>query len=385
MFKYIYLTIVTVAYIVAIPFLLLFSLRKKYRNSLPARFFLSKNPPFKPNGIHFHSCSYGEAKALKPLIDIFKDEELHFSSITQTGFEVLKEYSKSVRYLPFEIFLSNWVKEQKALIVVEAELWYMLFLTAKQKGAKTFLINARISNRSYPKYLQFRWFYSHIFKNIDAVYAQSYDDAKRLAHLGAKNIKVNGNIKFLNIQKQNKEYAKKYPLTVTAASTHEGEEQAITEAFLQLKKVESVQLIVAPRHPERFDKVANYLEGIAHKNRLSFNRFSESKDFNSDIVLVDTMGELVNIYNFSDIVILGGAFVEIGGHNALEPAQFGCKIISGPHYFNQIDIFNAVEGIEISDIDSLDDTLLNYAALADTKIHIKASIEELVEDIKSVL
>lgn len=385
MFKYIYLFVVTLAYIVATPFLLLLLFKKKYKSSIPARFFLRDNPPFTENGVHFHVCSYGEAKAIKPLVETFKDETLHFSAITSTGFSVIKEYSKSVRYLPFEIFLPSWIKRQKALIVVEAELWYMLFLCSKKRGAKTFLINARVSGRSYPKYLKFKWLYKHIFNQIDAVYAQSYDDAKRLLQLGAKNIKVSGNIKFLNIQKADKEYTTEYPLVITAASTHATEEEPIVNAYLALRHVESAQLIIVPRHPERFDKVAEYLERVANKNSLSFSRFSKSSTFETDIVLVDTMGELINVYKMSDIVILGGAFAPIGGHNALEVAQFGVKMISGPHYFNQVDIFGAVEGLEICDSMALEEKLLNYRTLPNTKLHIKASIDELVEDIRSVL
>ncbi len=385
MFKYIYLFVVTLSYIVATPFLLLLRFKKKYKSSIPARFFLRDNPPFTENGVQFHVCSYGEAKAIKPLVETFKDETLHFSVITATGFSVIKEYSKSVRYLPFEIFLPSWIKRQKALIVVEAELWYMLFLCSKKRGAKTFLINARVSSRSYPKYLRFKWLYKHIFANIDAVYAQSYDDAKRLVQLGAKNIHVSGNIKFLNIQKANKEYSKEYPVVVAAASTHETEEEPIVNAYLELKRVENAQLIVIPRHPERFDKVAEYLERVADKNRLSFSRFSQSGNFATDIVLVDTMGELINVYKISDIVILGGAFAEIGGHNALEAAQFGVKMISGPHYFNQVDIFNAIEGLEICESNALGEKLLNYRSLPNTKLETKASIDELVEDIRSVL
>jgi len=384
-FLFFYLFLATILYIVALPFLAFFVVRPKYKESLPARFFLKNNRPFEEGDIHFHTCSYGEAKAIKPLIDRFKEKKMNLSAITQTGYLVLQEYSKNVRYLPYEIFLPKWYKREKVLVVVEAELWYMLFFIAKQRGAKTFLINARISSRSYPKYKKFKWFYKQIFKYVDSIYAQSFDDAKRLATLGAKNIKVSGNIKFLNIQKATKSYQKEYPLIVTAASTHEGEEEGILKAFLALKSVENAQLIVVPRHPERFEKVAAFLKREANKHALSFHQFSQRADFKSDIVLVDCMGELINIYKFSDIVILGGAFVEVGGHNALEAAQFGCKIISGPNYFNQIDIFNAVKGIEITELDLLTETLLNYRAIKKSKTEIKATIDALVKEIESVL
>lgn len=385
MFTLLYLGIATIVYIVILPFLLLFTLKSKYKISLPARFFLYKNKPLKSGGIHFHVCSYGEAKAIEPLVEEFKDEKLRCSTTTQTGFSIIKEYTKEVGFLPFEIFLPFWIKKQKALVVMEAELWYMLFLVARAKGAKTFLINARVSSKSYPRYLKFKWLYRNIFKNVDAVYAQSFDDAKRLAHLGAKHIKVNGNIKFFGITKQSKAFPKNFPLVVTAASTHENEEEPILKAFKALKEVENAQLIVVPRHPERFDKVARLIEKIAPREKLSFSRYSQNRDFATDIVLIDVMGELINSYAISDVVILGGAFAPIGGHNALEAAQFGCKIISGPHFFNQTDIFKTVQGIEIVEEEALRDTLLNYSVLPNTKIDVKSNIDELIEDIKSVL
>ncbi len=386
MFFYFYLFLATIIYIVALPFLFFLQFKKKYKNSIPARFFLIKNRPFSKNGLHFHICSFGEARAIEAIIKEFDYKDLRFSAITQTGFDVIKKYnSKESRYLPFEIFLPFWYKKQKALIVFEAELWYILFTIAKKKGAKTFLINARISEKSYKNYLRFKWLYKKIFENIDKVYAQSFEDAKRLKTLGAKNIIVNGNIKFFNIPKANKEFPKNKELIVCGASTHEGEEELIFKAFLELKKIKDAQLIIVPRHPERFDKVARFLEKEALKRALSFSRYSQSREFKRDIVLIDILGELINVYAICDIAIIGGAFANSGGHNAAEAAQFGCKIISGPNYYNQKDIFKSIKGIKIIKDFELSDTLLNYQDLPKCKIDTKAKIDELIEDIKSVL
>ena len=388
MFYYFYFIVVTILFIVAIFFLILLALfSKKHKKSIPARFFLYKNKAFKPNGIHFHVCSFGEAKAIEPIVKELPKNSLRLSAITNTGYSLIKNYSKeNSRYLPFETFLPFWLKRQKALVVVEAELWYMLFATYKKKGVKTFLINARVSQRSYPKYLKFKWLYKKIFENIDVVYAQSKEDAKRLKSLGAKNIKVIGNIKFCNIAKATKSYPKNFNLVVTAASTHENEEELILKSFLEFKKKNlDSTLIVVPRHPERFNKVASFLQKEAALNNLSFSKFSESKEFNSDIILIDALGELINIYAISDIVILGGAFEPIGGHNAAEAAQFGCKIISGKHYFNQKDIFKSINGIKIAEKDELTKTLLNYKELKNCKIDTNVKIDELIKDIKSVL
>jgi len=384
-FYYFYLSVAVIVYIIAIPFLILLSFKKKYKNSIPARFFLKNNPKLEPDGIHFHVCSLGEAKSIKPLVDSLGVKNLRFSATTNTGFNVISKYSKESRYLPFEIFLPSWMSRQKALVVFEAELWYMLFKVAKNKGAKTFLINARISEKSYKSYLRFKWLYKRVFENIDTVYAQSYADARRLKSLGAKGIKVNGNIKFFSLPKVTKEFPKNYEAIVCAASTHEGEEELILNAFLELKQVENAQLIVAPRHPERFSKVATMLEKVALKTKLSFSRYTESREFKTDIVLIDIIGELVNCYTISDVVVLGGAFAKIGGHNAAEAAQFGCRIVSGPNYFNQKDIFKSIEGIEIVEDFELDEVLRNFRDLKPTSIDTNAKIDELLEDLKSVL
>jgi 3-deoxy-D-manno-octulosonic-acid transferase len=385
-FYYLYWVIATILYLVALPFLILFSFKKKYKNSIPSRFFLYKNSPLKEGGIHFHICSFGEAKSIKPIVDALPIDSLRFSATTNTGMQEIKKYSNQSRYLPFEIFLPFWIKRQKALVVVEAELWYMLFAQYRKKNAKSFLINARISSKSYPKYLKFKWFYRKIFKNIDVVYAQTKEDAKRLQTLGAKEVKVNGNIKFFNLPDATKKYPKRDSLVVCAASTHEGEEGLIIEAFLSLKNIEhNAQLIVVPRHPERFAKVEELLSTAAKEAELTFEKFSNSKEFATDLVLVDALGELVNIYAISDVVILGGAFEKIGGHNAAEAAKFGCKIISGEHYFNQKDIFKSIDGIKIVKSSKLKDTLLNYKELANTKIDSSAQIDELIAEIKSVL
>ena len=175
-------------------------------------------------------------------------------------------------------------------------------------------------------------------------------------------------------------------MIVCAASTHEGEEQLILDAFAVFKKEnDGARLIVVPRHPERFDKVAQMIEVFADKEQLSWHTYSKGDSFEEDIVLVDTLGELVNIYAISDIVILGGAFEPIGGHNAAEAAQFGCKILSGKHYFNQKDIFEAVEGIAVVEASNLSRRLLQHALLKPTHIKSKSDITPILESLKSVL
>ncbi len=388
MFFILYGVVTTVAYIMALPFLFLFSKRKiKYKISIPARFFLKNNRPLTPNGIWFHICSFGEARAIYPLLDALPKEELRLSTTTQTGYEAIAQKQKEEsRYLPFEPLLFSWLKPQKVLVVMEAEFWYLLFALAKKRGAKTLLINARMSDRSFHKYERMAWLYRKIFVQIDEIYAQSQTDKERLERLGAKDVQVIGNIKLADIAAVSKSLSKPKALFVCAASTHEGEEALILEAFVKLKEEEpAARLIIVPRHPERFEKVSLMVEKYSREHHYSWHNYSQNEALNSDIIVADILGELVNIYAVSDIVILGGAFAKVGGHNAAEAAQFGCKIISGEHYFNQRDVFSMIEGIAIVSEVNLVRCLRQHKKLKATKIIQRTDIQPILESIKREL
>ena len=376
LFSVFYYLVLSFIYILAIPYLIFKSRNSKYTKAIPAKFFLKDNVPFKENGIWFHSCSMGETKAIKPLIDNYL-ENANISVITNTGFEEAKKISSNVRYLPFEIFLPFWVNKQKVLVVMEAELWYLLFLFAKKKGAKTLLINARISDKSYKSYKRFSFFYKRIFQNIDKVFAQSEVDKLRLEELGASNVEVIGNIKLAQLPKVSVELEKPKQVVITAASTHENEEKLILDAYKQ----EQGKLIIVPRHPERFEKVhLQILEFIKDKN-ISYQRYSMKDDFDSDIILVDKMGILNDIYAISDVVILGGAFEKIGGHNPIEPAFFNCKIISGKNIFNQKSLFDCIKNYYLIENDELGEYLNNIKNLEKPILTKAGSIEPIIKEI----
>ena len=339
-------------YIISLPILIILSFKSKYKISIPARFFLIKNPPFKEKLHHFHSCSLGETKALKPIIEKF--EKVNLSVITNTGYEEAKKYKNAeVRFLPFEIFIPFWYRPCKSLVVVEAELWLMLFYIAKKRCYKTILINARISERSYPKYMKFKWFYSHLFKYIDTIFAQSEVDKQRLIELGAKNVVVAGNIKSVVDYKITKTYQKPKEKLFVAGSTHGGEEEIILDAF---KTTKNSKLIIVPRHPERFDEVYRLIENFAKENGYSYGKIDDGLD--KDIILVNKMGELLNFYKIADVVILGGSFMDnIGGHNPLEVAYFNKPLITGKYIFNQHSLFDLVENSYIIENSKLSEYL----------------------------
>ena len=379
-FSIFYYLLLSFIYILAIPYLIFKSRNSKYRQAIPAKFFLKDNDSFKENGIWFHSCSMGETKAIKPLIENYL-KDANISVITNTGFEEAKKISPNVRYLPFEIFLPFWVNKQKVLVVMEAELWYLLFLFAKKKGAKTLLINARISDKSYKSYKRFSFFYKRIFQNIDKVFAQSEVDKHRLEELGASNVEVIGNIKLAQLPKVNVKLEKPKQVVITAASTHENEEKLVLNAY----KKEQGKLIIVPRHPERFEKVdLQILEFIKDKD-ISYHKYSTKNDFDSDIILVDKMGILNDIYAISDVVILGGGFEKIGGHNPIEPAFFNCKIISGKNIFNQKSLFDCIKNYYLIENDELGEYLNNIKNLEKPILTKAGSLEPIIKEINKWL
>ena len=376
----IYYVLALAAFVLGALPLAILAFKKKYRASIPARFFLFKNPKFDASRVHFHACSFGEVRSIAPLVSRFKDAAA-VSVVTKTGFDEAKKITQNTRFLPFEIFLPFWLKPAKITVIFEAELWLGLVFWAKFKGSRVVLINARISDRSYKSYLKFGFFYRYLFKFVDKIYAQSDLDKERLERLGAKNIVVSGNIKSAFLPSPSKIYAKPKERVIVLASTHAGEEELILH---ELNLSANDKLILVPRHPERFGEAGEILAKFAAKNGLSFSKFSETKNFDAQCVLVDAMGELVNIYKFSDVVVLGGSFVpNVGGHNPIEATQFENVMISGEFIFNQKALYSAVDGIKFAKADEISSLLKQD--LPKAKIVAKGDASEILKDIEENL
>jgi 3-deoxy-D-manno-octulosonic-acid transferase len=382
-FSLFYFFLSGVLYLIALPLLIYLSFKPKYKKSIPSRFFLFNNPRFtKKDTIWFHVCSLGEARALKPILELIGQKDISITTITQTGQEEVLKYNAECRYLPYELFLPFWITQQKLLVVLEAEFWFMLFRVAFARGTKVVLLNARISDKSVKKYLQFAWFYKRLLVNVDTIYAQSEVDKNRFLALGAKNIEVIGNIKLAGEIKHTQEYVKPSVELVVAGSTHEGEEKSILAAFIEYIQERDAKLVIVPRHPERFDEVFALMQEAASHNNLKLSRFSQTKDFEADLILVDMMGELNNIYKISDIAILGGAFKEdVGGHNPLEPAHFGCKIITGKHFFHQKELFRYVHHVQYVEHDEIIQALQSAKDLPPSMVEEKINLEPIIEKI----
>ena len=381
-FDLFYTVLAALLWIAALPFLLMLSFKKKYRHSIPARFFLWKNSPFASHDIWFHVCSLGEAKAIAPLVERLSPLKIAITTITHTGYAAASNYSAQVRYLPYEVWLWFWIRHPKLVVVLEAEFWYLLFRIAHARGAKVIALNARISERSFPKYYAMRWFYKRLLAQCDRIFCQGSDDMARFIALGALNVEVLGNIKLAQKIVVTQQYRKPDATLIVAASTHEGEEEAILKGFLLYKEHNAnARLIMVPRHPERFAKVLGLIKKTAPL--MSLVCWSDSKELSSDITLVDVMGELNNLYAISDVAILGGAFAPIGGHNPLEPAQLGCKIITGEHIFLQRELFKYVRHVQFIAQEEIFKALLNAQTLPPSHVDETIDLDRIVDYLKT--
>ena len=382
-FTLLYYILSVFLYFIALPLLIYLSFKDKYKESIPSRFFLFNNPKFtKEDGVWFHVCSLGEAKALKPIIELLKQKDIKITTVTHTGQAQAKSYGVETRYLPYEMFLPFWIKKQEFLVVLEAEFWYMLFIAARAKGTRVILLNARISDKSVKKYLQFSWFYKKLLDKVEMIYAQSEVDKNRFLALGAKNIEVIGNIKLSQKIQKTKEYEKPSKEFIVAGSTHDTEEESVLKAFVEYKKQVDAQLCIVPRHPERFEEVYTLMQKYADIHSLTLSRFSLDKTLKSDLILVDAMGELNNIYAISDIAILGGAFKDgIGGHNPLEPAHFGCKIITGRYFHDQKELFKYVHHVQYIDAQKIHKAHLEAKNLPPSMVEEKINLNPIVNKI----
>ena len=300
-----------------------------------------------------HAVSLGEVQAATPLIQALSNRLPHqpilVTTMTPTGSQRVKTvFADKVWhvYLPYDLpdavarFLDR--TQPQLLILLETELWPNLLLACQRRLIPVILINARLSVPSAAKYRYIAGFMRQILTSLVAVAAQTQADANRFIDLGVPTtkIQVTGNIKFdsrlpANCFTQAKQLRQqcgdKRPIWI-AASTHEGEERLVLSAFTQLKtKINNLLLILVPRHPERFNRVALLCQQYGYL----VSRRSQAMPCTAitDIYLGDTLGELILLYAASDVAFVGGSLVPIGGHNLLEPAAVGLPVVVGTYVF----------------------------------------------------
>lgn len=336
-----------------------------------------------------HAVSVGETLAALPLLKglrtRFPGKKLILTNVTETGRSVAQKSDAAdlCLYFPFDYGFavrSVFKKTRPDLVVImETEIWPNFIGEARKLGIPVVLANGRISDRSLPRYLCLSWFFRPVLEELSALCMQTVEDANRIAAIGAlpQAVHVTGNLKYdipviRFAPDQVAELKAKYAVpedafVFTAASTHEGEEGVVLNAYRDLLRENPDSfLILAPRHPERASGVAELLT----KAGLSFRLRSQLKPGEpaqpkGSVLLLDTVGELAGLYGASDLVFVGGSLVPTGGHNLLEPAARGVAVLFGPHMHNFREIaalfIEHRGGIQVPDADALAAELLRLS------------------------
>lgn len=373
-----YSLLLGIATLLSLPWWLVQMARlKKYRAGLRAR--LGAVPErlrrHDPGCIWIHAVSVGEVLAITQLVAELKtavpNRQILVSTTTATGQELAKQRfgSEQVFFLPLDFphAVRRYVRvlRPRLLVLAETEFWPNLLHLAKQSGAAVSVVNARISDRSFPRYRRFRSFFSRVLRNVDLFLAQTQEDAHRLTAIGAAaaRVAVSGNLKFdirLSSGSALADALRKAIAQDSAVfvcgSTTEGEEQLLLPTFRAVfHAFPSAVIILAPRHPERFNKVAELLEAsdLNMVRRSRWGPTENSDPLKGSTFLLDSVGELASIYQLADVAFVGGSLAPTGGHNILEPAQHGVPVLSGPYTFNFREIVRIfVEGGALRVVDA---------------------------------
>lgn len=324
---------------------------------LKERFGFFQNPKLS-HPVWIHAVSYGEAVLAEQLVKAIKIKfpqwDIVVTTTTLTGSERIRKTLGSEVfhvYLPYDLpaFIQRFINKIRPslLIILETELWPTLLKKTHKAGIPIFLANARLSEKSAKQYRYVLPFVRWMLNQIQLVAAQSELDAKRFLQLGLdpKKLEILGSIKYdiqvsesvLEAGRQLRKLIGEDRFIWIAASTHEGEEEKVLEAFKILKAANpNALLILAPRHPERFKAVAQLCEQTGY---LVARRSAGSAPLKEiELFLADTLGELLLFYAVSDMAFVGGSFVPVGGHNVLEPMAVGIPTFIGPYFHNFTDM-----------------------------------------------
>jgi 3-deoxy-D-manno-octulosonic-acid transferase len=407
-----YSLLTLLVFVVVSPYFAYQAIRyKKYIGTLRQRLgFLPISFNFDgEESIWIHAVSVGEAITARALATDLKTRyprlRLFLSTTTIAGQQVARQNLSNVDavfYFPFDwaFIVRRTLKlvRPRLFIMMETEIWPNLLRACRKRGVKTVLINGRISARSYPRYRLVRPFFRRVLSDVDRFCMQSEESARRLVDLGAdqSRVTVTGSLKFDSLElpaatphgKPRERVLRFFRVAVNrtvvvAGSTMRGEEAAVLRAFARVKaSTPSALAIIAPRHPERFAEV----ERLARDAGFVTTRRSElpiDAEPRADVVVLDSIGELAQIYQLATAVFVGGSLADHGGHNILEPAVFGKPIVFGPHMQNFREIADAFisndAAVQVQSERELDDLLLALVTDPVRRARLGAAARALVE------
>lgn len=360
------------------------------------------------SSIWIHAVSVGEALTARALLPELRrqypDLKIFLSTTTMTGQQIARERLTGVDavfYFPFDLppFVNRTLRlvRPKLFIMMETEIWPNLLRACRREGARTLMVNGRISSRSYPRYRMVRGFFRTVLSDVDRFCMQSEESARRIIDIGADpaRVTVTGSLKFESLEVPGATMGRgagrvlRYfrvpdsrPVLV-AASTLKGEDEHVLAAFAAVRRVSpSALLIIAPRKPERFDEVVALARGeglrVLRRTELTVDAAPDA-----DVVVLDTIGELAHLFQVATVVFVGGSLVDAGGHNILEPAVHGKAIVFGPSMSNFAEIAQAfVDGaaaVQVSAASGLADTWVRLVQDGDARARLGAAARAMVE------
>jgi len=358
--------------------------------------------------IWIHAVSVGEALTARALAADLKARyprlRLFLSTTTMAGQQVARRSVSNVDavfYFPFDwtVIVRRTLRlvRPRLFIMMETEIWPNLLRECRRRGVRTAMINGRISNRSYPRYRLIRPFIRRVLGDVDRFCVQSEESARRLIELGADpaRVSVTGSLKFDSLElpaptahgRPRDRVLRFFQLppsrtVLVAGSTLRGEEAFVLRAFARIKtSMPGALLILAPRQPERFVEV----ERLAREAGFATVRRSElpiDAEPRAEVVVLDTIGELAQLYQLATAVFVGGSLVDHGGHNILEPAIFGKPIVFGPYMHNFKEIAEAFvandAAIQLASERELDETLVGLVTDPVRRARLGAAARALV-------
>ena len=409
---FVYSLLTFVVFVVVSPYFVYQALRfNKYIGSLRQRL------GYLPIGLNvdgeesiwIHAVSVGEALTARALAEDLKTRyprlRLFLSTTTMAGQEVARsslQHVDAVFYFPFDwdfiVRRTLDVVKPRVFVMMETEIWPNLLRVCRERGVKTVLINGRISSRSYPRYRLVRLFFRRVLADVDRFCMQSEESSRRLIALGAdpSRVTVTGSLKFDSLDfptpfsrgKPRERVLRFFRLSpqrvvIVAGSTVRGEEAAVLRAFERLKATTpGAMAILAPRQPERFGEVEHLARsaGFVTARRSELQIDAEPR---ADVVVLDTIGELAQLYQVATVVFVGGSLVDFGGHNILEPAIFGKPILFGPHMQNFKEIADAFvtndAAMQVQSDRALEEALLTLIVDPVRRAQLGAGARALVE------
>ena len=360
------------------------------------------------SSIWIHAVSVGELLTARPLIAALREKHpalrIFLSTTTMSAQQLARRNPLDVDgvfYFPFDLgFVVRRTLDlvkPRLFLMMETEIWPNLLRECRRRGVRTAIVNGRLSARSFPRYRLARGFFRHVLADIDRFCVQSAESRRRFVEIGAPadRVTVTGSLKFDSLepasagQARSRERVLRYfrfapvrPVWV-AGSTMKGEEAIVLRVFRRLKASQpTAVLVLAPRHPERFDDVV----AMAQQEGFRTVRRSElpiDVEPRADVVVLDTIGELAAVYQVGTLVFVGGSLVPTGGHNILEPAVFGRPVVFGPHMHNFAEIaaaFVAADaGVQVASDGAFEDEVLALMADPVRRARLGAAGRALVE------